>query len=130
MAIDAQVPIIPGVDYAIKDIDTATKIAAEVGFPIMLKASNGGGGRGMRIVNAMEDLEKEFNEAKNESKKAFGDDKIFIEKYLRAPKHIEVQILGDNYGTLFTFLTVTVPYRDVIRKSLSMHRHFHSGRNP
>lgn len=97
MAIDAQVPIIPGVDYAIKDIDTATKIAAKVGFPIMLKASNGGGGRGMRIVNTMEDLEKEFNEAKNESKKAFGDDKIFIEKYLRAPKHIEVQILGDNY---------------------------------
>ena len=100
MAIDAQVPIIPGVDYAIKDIDTATKIAIEVGFPIMLKASNGGGGRGMRIVNAMEDLEKEFNEAKNESKKAFGDDKIFIEKYLRAPKHIEVQILGDNYGNV------------------------------
>lgn len=100
MAIDAQVPIIPGVDYAIKDIDTATKIAAEVGFPIMLKASNGGGGRGMRIVNAMEDLEKEVNEAKNESKKAFGDDKIFIEKYLRAPKHIEVQILGDNYGNV------------------------------
>lgn len=100
MAIDAQVPIIPGVDYAIKDIDTATKIAAEVGFPIMLKASNGGGGRGMRIVNTMENLEKEFNEAKNESKKAFGDDKIFIEKYLRAPKHIEVQILGDNYGNV------------------------------
>lgn len=100
MAIDAQVPIIPGVDYAIKDINTATKIAAEVGFPIMLKASNGGGGRGMRIVNTMEDLEKEFNEAKNESKKAFGDDKIFIEKYLRAPKHIEVQILGDNYGNV------------------------------
>ena len=100
MAIDAHVPIIPGVDYAIKDIDTATKIAAEVGFPIMLKASNGGGGRGMRIVNTMEDLEKEFNEAKNESKKAFGDDKIFIEKYLRAPKHIEVQILGDNYGNV------------------------------
>ena len=100
MAIDAQVPIIPGVDYAIKDIDTATKIAAEVGFPIMLKASNGGGGRGMRIVNTMEDLEKEFNEAKNESKKAFGDDKIFIEKYLRAPKHIEVQILGDNYRNI------------------------------
>ena len=100
MAIDAQVPIIPGVDYAIKDIDTATKIATKVGFPIMLKASNGGGGRGMRIVNTMEDLEKEFNEAKNESKKAFGDDKIFIEKYLRAPKHIEVQILGDNYGNV------------------------------
>lgn len=100
MAIEADVPIIPGVDYAIKDIDTAKEVAAMVGFPIMLKASNGGGGRGMRIVNRMEDLEKEFNEAKNESKKAFGDDKIFIEKYLRGPKHIEVQILGDNYGNV------------------------------
>ncbi|MCI9138775.1 MAG: pyruvate carboxylase [Lachnospiraceae bacterium] len=100
MAIDAKVPIIPGVDYAIKELDTAIKIATEVGFPIMLKASNGGGGRGMRIVNCLEDLEKEFNEAKNESKKAFGDDKIFIEKYLRGPKHIEVQVLGDNYGNV------------------------------
>ena len=100
MAIDAQVPIIPGVDYAIKDIDTATKIAAKVGFPIILKASNGARGRGMRIENTMEEQEKQYNEAKNESKKAFGDDKIFIEKYLRAPKHIEVQILGDNYGNV------------------------------
>ena len=66
----------------------------------MLKASNGGGGRGMRIVKQEEDLEKEFNEAKNESKKAFGDDMIFIEKYLRGPKHIEVQIIGDNYGNV------------------------------
>lgn len=100
MAIEAQVPIIPGVDHAIKEYEEAKKIALEVGFPIMLKASNGGGGRGMRIVNCVEDLAKEFEEAKNESKKAFGDDKIFIEKYLRSPKHIEVQILGDNYGNV------------------------------
>lgn len=100
MAIEAKVPIIPGVDYSVKDIDTATKVANSVGFPIMLKASNGGGGRGMRIVNCVEDLEKEFEEAKNESKKAFGDDKLFIEKYLRGPKHIEVQVLGDNYGNV------------------------------
>ena len=100
MAIAAEVPIIPGVDYAIKEVEAAKESAATVGFPIMLKASNGGGGRGMRIVDRMEDLEKEFNEAKNESKKAFGDDKIFIEKYLRGPKHIEVQVLGDNYGNV------------------------------
>lgn len=100
MAIDAQVPIIPGVDYAIKEVEEAKKIAVEIGFPVMLKASNGGGGRGMRIVNCLEDLEKEFEEAKNESKKAFGDDKIFIEKYLRSPKHIEVQVIGDNYGNV------------------------------
>lgn len=100
IAIEANVPIIPGVDYAIKEVDEAKKIAAQVGYPVMLKASNGGGGRGMRIVNREEDLEKEFNEAKNESKKAFSDDMIFIEKYLKGPKHIEVQIVGDNYGNV------------------------------
>ncbi|MBQ7446849.1 MAG: pyruvate carboxylase [Eubacterium sp.] len=100
MAIEANVPIIPGVDYSIKDYEKAAEVAQMVGFPVMLKASNGGGGRGMRIVNCIEDLEQEFEEAKNESKKAFGDDKIFIEKYLRSPKHIEVQVLGDNYGNV------------------------------
>ncbi|MBQ9156050.1 MAG: pyruvate carboxylase [Eubacterium sp.] len=100
MAIKADVPIIPGVDYAVKEADEAAKIADMVGYPIMLKASNGGGGRGMRIVNGPEDLEKEFYEAKNESKKAFGDDMIFVEKYLRGPKHIEVQVIGDNYGNV------------------------------
>ncbi len=100
MAIEANVPIIPGIDHAIKTADAAREVAEMVGYPVMLKASNGGGGRGMRIVNRPEDLEKEFNEAKNESKKAFGDDKIFVEKYLKGPKHIEVQILGDNYGNV------------------------------
>lgn len=100
MADQAKVPTIPGVDYAIKDLQTAIAIADKVGYPIMLKASNGGGGRGMRIVNNKEELDKEFKEAKEESKKAFGDDKIFIEKYLKHPKHIEVQLLGDNYGNV------------------------------
>lgn len=100
MAEEAKVPTIPGVDYAIKDLETVTRIADEIGYPIMLKASNGGGGRGMRIVYKQDDLEKEFKEAKEESKKAFGDDKIFVEKYLKHPKHIEVQILGDNYGNI------------------------------
>ncbi len=100
MAIKADVPIIPGIDHAVKYADEAKKVAAMVGYPVMLKASNGGGGRGMRIVDCEEDMDREFEEAKNESKKAFGDDKIFIEKYLRNPKHIEVQILGDNYGNI------------------------------
>ncbi len=100
MAISANVPIIPGVDHAVKTVEEASKVAEMVGYPIMLKASNGGGGRGMRIVNCAEDLPKEFKEARDESKKAFGDDKIFIEKYLRSPKHIEVQILGDKYGNV------------------------------
>lgn len=100
MAIKAQVPIIPGVDHAVKEPEEAAAIADQIGYPVMLKASNGGGGRGMRIVNGPEEMEKEFNEAKNESKKAFGDDLIFVEKYLKGPKHIEVQILGDHYGNV------------------------------
>ena len=100
MAIEANVPIIPGVDYAIHDEATVVKVADQIGYPVMLKASNGGGGRGMRIVNGPEEMPKEYAEARDESKKAFGDDQIFVEKYLRSPKHIEVQILGDEYGNV------------------------------
>ena len=99
-AILADVPIIPGVDHSIKSVEEAERIAAEVGYPVMLKASNGGGGRGMRIVEEASQMAKEFKEAINESKKAFGDDQVFIEKYLRGPKHIEVQVLADNYGNV------------------------------
>ncbi len=100
MAISAQVPIIPGVEHAIKTEEEMLEIAEQIGYPVMLKASNGGGGRGMRIVNRPEDMPKEYKEARDESKKAFGDDRIFIEKYLRSPKHIEVQVLGDMYGNI------------------------------
>ena len=100
IAIKCGVPIIPGVDHALKSLEEVTQIAEKIGYPVMLKASNGGGGRGMRIVNSPADMPKEFEEAKNEAKKAFGDDKIFIEKYLKSPKHIEVQIMGDKYGNV------------------------------
>ena len=100
MAIECGVPIIPGVDYAIRNLDEVMEVAANVGYPVMLKASNGGGGRGMRIVNSAEEMPTVFEEARNEAKKAFGDDKIFVEKYLRDPKHIEVQVLGDKYGNV------------------------------
>jgi pyruvate carboxylase len=100
MAIKAGVPIIPGVDHALKTEEEVLEVAAMVGYPVMLKASNGGGGRGMRIVNNAEEMPKEYREACNESKKAFGDDQIFVEKYIRGPKHIEVQILADNYGNV------------------------------
>lgn len=83
-----------------KTVEEAVEVAKKVGYPVMLKASNGGGGRGMRIVYKEEDMPKEFKEAIDESKKAFGDDQVFIEKYLRGPKHVEVQVLGDNYGNV------------------------------
>ena len=100
MAIKANVPIIPGVDHALKTEKEVMQVAEMVGYPVMLKASNGGGGRGMRIVNCAEDMPTAYREACNESKKAFGDDQIFVEKYLRGPKHIEVQVVADNYGNV------------------------------
>ncbi|SHK28665.1 pyruvate carboxylase [Paramaledivibacter caminithermalis] len=94
------VPTIPGVDKPIVSEKEAVAFANQYGYPIILKAAAGGGGRGMRIVHCEEDISREFESAKNEAKKAFGIDDIFIEKYLEEPKHIEVQILGDKYGNI------------------------------
>ncbi|MBP1926602.1 pyruvate carboxylase [Sedimentibacter acidaminivorans] len=100
VAHSVKVPTIPGIEEAVKSEDDARKFADFCGYPVILKASAGGGGRGMRIVWREEDLIREFNSAQSEAKKAFGIDDIFIEKYLERPKHIEVQVLGDNYGNI------------------------------
>ena len=94
------VSIIPGIDRAVTTEDEAREFAAFSGYPVMLKATAGGGGRGMRIVRREEDLISEYYSAKNEAKKAFGIEDVFIEKYIEKPKHIEVQILGDKYGNI------------------------------
>lgn len=94
------VPTIPGVDAAISSEKEALEFAAKCGYPIMLKAAAGGGGRGMRIVREEKNLIAEFNSAQSEARKAFGSDDIFIEKYIEGPKHIEVQVLGDSFGNL------------------------------
>lgn len=96
----AGVPTIPGVEKPITCEKEAIEFANTCGYPVMLKAAAGGGGRGMRIVREEKDLIDSFNSARNEAKKAFGIDDIFIEKYLERPKHIEVQILGDKYGNI------------------------------
>ena len=100
VAHEANVPTIPGVEKALKTVKEAKAVAEKIGYPVMVKASNGGGGRGMRIVRREEDLELEFENARSESRKAFGEDLIFIEKYIEDPKHIEVQVLGDKYGNI------------------------------
>ena len=100
IAKEVGVATIPGIDKPIKSAEEAKEIAKEIGYPVMLKASNGGGGRGMRVVYNESDLEIEYETACSESKKAFGEDIIFIEKYLSNPKHIEVQILGDKSGNI------------------------------
>lgn len=100
IAKDVGVPTIPGVAEKINDVQKALYFAEECGYPVMLKAAAGGGGRGMRIVHCKEELPTQFESAKSEAAKAFGIDDIFIEKYLEKPKHIEVQVLGDNYGNV------------------------------
>ena len=100
IAREAGVQTIPGVDDAIHSDEEALKFAEEAGYPVMIKAAAGGGGRGMRVVNSKEELLDQFHSAKSEAKKAFGNDSMFIEKYLDRPKHIEVQVLGDVYGNV------------------------------
>lgn len=100
VAKEVNVPTIPGVEKPISSEKEAKKFADYCGYPVMLKAAAGGGGRGMRIVKNEEELISAFHSARNEAKKAFGIDSIFIEKYLDSPKHIEVQILGDKQGNI------------------------------
>ena len=96
----ANVPTIPGVEKPIESDEEVVEFANRFGYPIMLKASAGGGGRGMRIVRSEDELVESFRSAKSEAKKAFGIEDVFIEKYLEKPKHIEVQILGDAHGNI------------------------------
>ncbi|MEW6003710.1 MAG: acetyl-CoA carboxylase biotin carboxylase subunit [Stygiobacter sp.] len=92
------VPIVPGTTEPISNIEEGKKIAKEIGYPIMLKAVSGGGGKGMRKVFSQQEFENAFNLATSESKKAFGNSEVYIEKYIENPKHIEVQILADKHG--------------------------------
>lgn len=98
--IKAGVPVVPGSDGLIKNITEARAIAKEVGYPIMLKATAGGGGKGMRLVWSEDALEESLNAAQNEARAAFGNAGMYIEKFVEEPRHIEIQIAGDQYGTV------------------------------
>jgi acetyl-CoA carboxylase biotin carboxylase subunit len=93
-----KVPMVPGTDTPLKDAEEAKTISIETGFPLLIKASAGGGGKGMRIVNHPDELEEQLRMAKSEALNSFNDDSVFIEKYVGSPKHIEIQILGDTHG--------------------------------
>ncbi len=97
---EAGVPVVPGSDEPISELSEAIAIAKEIGFPVILKAAAGGGGRGMRLVKEISEFERAFNSAKAEAEAAFGDGRLYVEKYLEKPRHIEVQILGDEYGNI------------------------------
>ncbi len=94
----ASVPVIPGTDEAMSDVNEAKKLASAIGYPLIIKASAGGGGKGMRVVEREEDFEKLFEMAQQETIQAFGDDQMYLEKYLPHARHIEIQILADRYG--------------------------------
>ncbi|MBX7243056.1 MAG: pyruvate carboxylase [Bacteroidia bacterium] len=100
VAKEVGVPMIPDSNIRLEKLLDAVSEADRIGYPVMLKAAAGGGGRGMRVVNNEEELSRAFFEARNEAKNAFGDDTVFLEKFLKDPKHIEVQILGDNEGNI------------------------------
>ncbi len=92
------IPMVPGIDRAIDDIKTAIDIASEIGYPILIKASAGGGGKGMRVVEKEADMEEQMQRAISEAKSSFGDGSVFIEKYINSPRHIEIQVLADKHG--------------------------------
>jgi len=92
------IPMVPGIDKAIDDIKTAKNIALKIGYPILIKASAGGGGKGMRIVERETEIEEQMQRAISEAKSSFGDGSVFIEKYVSSPRHIEIQVLADKYG--------------------------------
>nr|HPR81460.1 biotin carboxylase N-terminal domain-containing protein [Enterococcus sp.] len=100
LMIEAAVPVIPGSDGAVADVEEALTIAEEIGYPVMLKAAAGGGGKGIRKVLTKEELPQHFSSAQQEAKAAFGNDDMYIEKIVYPARHIEVQILGDNFGNI------------------------------
>src|SRR5579863_1099450 len=100
LAISAGVPVLPGTEKPVKSVAEAKKIAAQIGYPVMVKAAMGGGGRGMRVVRSESELEARLEEAQSEARSAFGDASVFLEKFLARARHLEVQILADTHGNL------------------------------
>lgn len=99
-ALKYQIPMVPGTEEAITDVEEAKRRALEVGFPILIKAAAGGGGKGMRVVEQPADFEEQMQLAVSEATSAFGDGSVFIERYVSSPRHIEIQVLGDTHGNI------------------------------
>ena len=102
IAREAKVNIVPGFIGEINNLSQAIKISNDIGFPVMIKASAGGGGKGMRIANNEKEIEESFKRASSEAQKSFGDGRVFLEKYVQNPRHIEIQIFADNYGNIIS----------------------------
>ncbi|MEP6990232.1 MAG: biotin carboxylase N-terminal domain-containing protein, partial [bacterium] len=100
LAIAAGTPVVPGTTSALRDADDAAEVAERFGYPVLLKAAAGGGGKGMRVVHAREELAAALASAQREARNAFGDDAVYVEKYIVGPRHVEIQVLGDQHGTM------------------------------
>ena len=94
------IPMVPGTDKAVEDVSVAIEIAGNIGYPVLIKASAGGGGKGMRVVENAEEMQEQMERAISEAKSSFGDGAVFIEKYVSSPRHIEVQVLADKFGNV------------------------------
>jgi acetyl-CoA carboxylase, biotin carboxylase subunit len=102
LAISADVPVVPGTTEALRDADEAREVAARFGYPVLLKAAAGGGGKGMRVVRSESELAGSLDAARREAMNAFGDDAVYVEKYVVGPRHVEIQVLGDMHGTILS----------------------------
>jgi propionyl-CoA carboxylase alpha chain len=124
IAIKAGVPVIPGHNKPVTDIKEIKKLCADIGYPVLLKPAAGGGGRGMRIVTKPDELEASLKSAQDETRKAFADDRIFIERFINNPRHIEIQIMADKHGNVISLgereCSIQRRYQKVIEESPSM----------
>ncbi len=124
LAIAADVPIAPGSTGAVSSFDDARSLVEQIGFPVIIKAAAGGGGKGMRIVESMAEMESSFRMAQNEAATAFNDNRVFIERYIVQPRHIEIQILADQHGTVLYFpereCSIQRRHQKVVEESPSM----------
>src|SRR5690242_1383592 len=102
LAISADVPVVPGTTEPLRDADEAKQVAERFGYPVLLKAAAGGGGKGMRVVREPKDLASALDTARREAKNAFGDDAVYVEKYIVGPRHVEIQVLGDEHGHMLS----------------------------
>jgi acetyl-CoA carboxylase biotin carboxylase subunit len=100
LAMKAGTPVVPGTTTALRDADEAAEVAEQFGYPVLLKAAAGGGGKGMRVVHERGELASSLQGAQREAKNAFGDDAVYVEKYILGPRHVEIQVLGDQHGTM------------------------------
>ena len=115
---DADVPVVPGTLEPVEDLEELAKLATDMGYPVMLKAAAGGGGKGMRRVDSASELEAAFTAAKSEAQKSFGDAEVYIEKLIVNPRHVEVQVLADAHGEVVHLFERIAAFNVAIKRCL------------